>query len=109
MVVVETEREAHALDGRFARRAHHDGAVRKLSSLGDLKAVVDLIDRPEHAPANDPRRVAAEPGRESKGVGAARSERGLDQVRDCDLVEALSCAARSRTSSASDSRPVLRR
>lgn len=62
MVVVETEREPHALDRGFARSTHDDGAVGKLSCLGDLKSAVDLKDRPEDAPADDPRRVAAEPG-----------------------------------------------
>jgi hypothetical protein len=109
MVVVEPEREAHPLDGFLARRLDDDRAVGPLARFDDLELAVDLVDGAETAAPGDARRVAAEPGRESKGVGAARSERGLDQLRLCACGEELSCAARSRTSSASDSRPALRR
>src|SRR5262245_26309455 len=109
MVVLETEREAHALDGSFAWGAHDDGAVRKLSCLGDLQAAVDLVNGTQRPSADARRGVATEPGRQSERVGAARSERGLDQLTLVDRGAEPSWAARSSTSRASDSRPALRR
>ena len=81
MVVVEPEREAHPLDRFFARCLDDKDAVRPLSRSGDLESALDLVHRPEDATGDDAGRVTAVAGREAERVGAARSERGLDQVK----------------------------
>ena len=66
MVVVEPEREPHALDRLLARRAHEHDAVSQLSRLGDLEPAAHLVDGPENPAGCEARRVAAVPGRESE-------------------------------------------
>ena len=93
MVVVEPEREPHALDRGLARRADEHGAVGQLPRLCDFQPSVVLIDGSEEAAGYDSCCIAAVPGRESEGVGAARSERRLDQRRVRVRLDALTCAA----------------
>ena len=81
MVVVEPQREPHAFDRLLPRRADEHDAVRQLSRLRDLQLPVGLVNRPEDAAGCNARGVAAVAGGESEGVGPARSERGLDQLR----------------------------
>ena len=57
MVVVEPEREPHALDRGLARRADEHGAVRQLARLCDFQPSAALIDGSEDAAGCDAREL----------------------------------------------------